>query len=465
MGWSCSRGRAGEIASASALEVAVAVALAGTAGLACSPVGTQQPPAPPPPPTPDGPATVLVLDEVGNGPLPGVTVVVNDADGAFVRTVVSDDEGIATIDDVPEGASITVVRPYEGQYSLTTIYAIEPEDQLVVGRRPGRDWTYVGSMEVRLPPGPNNAHEYTLHTKCGEEALGSSTTGDIEFLGFCQDGEFSVFALAQDFPISAYSIISTGHTFVADGIIDLTGETWQQGSVYTVALTELPTGFNYISALWSATEDGFKLGRGYGVDDLDGEPAAIVIDVPSQYGGDGSNVLLELHRSNASDQMVREQRTAHRYDNAYPSLALPMLSWPEFDFASQTLSWSEEVPGAAPDAFRGSLAWSTGPDEAPTYFNWTFIGPPTQTSMRVPSLPEGLGAIKPTYDAASGDSCNQTGCPHIELIETNVAENYRDMRQTLDVDYWRFVDKDGNVSGLPPETRIRVSGMFLDLSE
>ena len=39
------------------------------------------------------------------------------------------------------------------------------------------------------------------------------------------------------------------------------------------------------------------------------------------------------------------------------------------------------------------------------------------------------------------------------------------MRQELDVDYWRFVDKEGNINGLPPERRIRISGMFLDLSE
>ena len=240
-----------------ALKLAGFPAIAALAWLGCSPVGSQLPPEPPPPPPPDGPATVLVLDEVGNGPLPGINVVLNDAEGAYLETLVTDDDGIATISDVPVGASITIVRQYEGQYVMTTIYAIEPDDALVVGRRDGRDWTYVGSMQVLLPPAPNNATDYTVHTKCGERWLGSSTSGEIEFLAYCQAGEFSVFALAQDFPVLAYSIVSSGHTFVADGTIDLTDRTWLDGSDYIVALTDLPTGLNYISALWSATEAGF----------------------------------------------------------------------------------------------------------------------------------------------------------------------------------------------------------------
>ncbi|MBK9070832.1 MAG: hypothetical protein IPL79_07525 [Myxococcales bacterium] len=432
--------------------------------LACTPVEKQLPPVPPPPPPPDGPATVLVLDVVGNGPLPGISVVVNDADGGYLETLITNDDGIATVEEVPTGGSITVVRPYDNSYDLTTIFEIEPGDELVMGRKAGRDWNYVGSMEVLLPVGPGNNDHYIIHTKCGEEDIGSSTSGDIEFLGFCQDGEFSVFALAQDFPISAYSIYSSGHTFAAGGTIDLTGATWLPGGTYTVALTQLPAGLNYISALWNATEDGFKMGRGYGLDDLDTEPNAVTIDIPSQDGGDGSNVLIELHRSNASDQIIREQRTANRYDNSYPAMALPMLSWPLYSFEDKTLSWSEQIPGAAADAFRAMLFWTTGPDEAPTYFTWTFIGSPERTSLHVPTMPASLGDIEPTFSATSSDTCNQSGCPHIELIETDVSDGYRDMRQEPDVD-WRFVDREGNVSGLPPEKRIRISGMFLDMSE
>lgn len=405
---------------------------------------------------------MLVLDEVGHAPLPGVSVVLSDADGAYLATHVSDADGVATIADVPAGASITVVRQYEGQYSMTTIFAIEPEDALVVGRRGGRDWTYVGSMEVLLPPGPGSADDYTLFTKCGEEWLGNDTSGAIEFLAFCQEGEFSVFALAQDLPLSSFSLISSGHTFVNGGTLDLTANSWQPRSQYTVALTNLPPGLTYLAAEWAATEHGYMLGRGNALKDLDSSPTAITLDVPSQYGGDGSIVLLDIHRGGASDQIIREQRTAHRYDNSYPTMALPMLSAATFDFASQTLSWSEELPGADADAFRGTVAWSTGDDAAPTYFNWTFIGPPGQTSMRVPALPASLGDIKPTFNGASSDFCNQTGCPNINLVETDVADGYRAMRQELDVDYWRFIDLHGTSSGLPPEKRIRISGVSLD---
>ncbi|MBK9073039.1 MAG: carboxypeptidase regulatory-like domain-containing protein [Myxococcales bacterium] len=436
--------------------------LATVAWQGCTPVGSQPPPEPPPPPIPDGPATVLVLASNGNGALPGVNVVLNDADGGYLATYVTDDDGIATINDVPSGASITVVQQNEGQYSMTTIYGIEPEDALVVGRRAGRDWTYAGSMEVLLPPGPGSANDYTLHSKCGEEWLGNDTSGAIDFFAYCEAGEFSVFALAQDLPLSSFSIVSSGHTFIAGGTIDLTASSWQVGSEFPVALTNLPPGLSYIAAEWAATEQGFKLGRGNALDDLEASPTAITLGVPSQYGGDGSAVLIDIHRSGASDQFIREQRTAHRYDNTYPNMALPMLSSPVFDFASQTMSWSHQLPGADADAFRGLLSWSTGPAEAPTYYNWTFIGPPTQTSMRVPTLPPDLGDLIPTYNDTSSDFCNQSGCPHIELIETDLAEGYRAMRQELDVDYWRLIDLHGNVSGLPPERRIRISGASLD---
>ncbi len=135
---------------------------------------------------------------------PDLAVMVADDAGAFVRTVTTDAEGVATIDGFPAGGSVTVPtdaygRPVIG--SITTITAVQPGDHLIIGRSPfGRPPDTAGTLTVTFAGPQAGADQYQVRAGCSQEAAGSAT--DSVFVSLREvcvaDGEVDVLSYVVD---------------------------------------------------------------------------------------------------------------------------------------------------------------------------------------------------------------------------------------------------------------------------
>ena len=126
---------------------------------------------------------VQVIDPAGAN-LSGNHVVFIDTD-ATVTDTTTDGSG-NTSGNVFPGASVTVVHPTLAGYEITTIQAIEPGDNLVVGTTVA-DPTSAGTFTLSWPEYSGGVG-YKIYHPCGETDIGSKTTLSRTLASACVGG-------------------------------------------------------------------------------------------------------------------------------------------------------------------------------------------------------------------------------------------------------------------------------------
>src|SRR5688572_17094662 len=164
----------------------------------------------------DGAGGQLVVEVWAGAALgPHLAVMVADDARAFVRTVTTDAEGVATIENFPAGGSVTVAtdpygRPVIG--SITTITGVQLGDHLIVGRSPfGRPPDTAATLTVTFAGPQTGADQYQVRAGCSQEAAAAATdsvfvslrevcvaNGEVDVVSYAIDGDGARIAYAAE---------------------------------------------------------------------------------------------------------------------------------------------------------------------------------------------------------------------------------------------------------------------------
>jgi hypothetical protein len=347
-----------------------------------------------------GLVTVHVLGrrEVG-GPLSGVPVVFQDAEGTVLGGTTTDALGIAR-GRVPAGASITVVEAAARR--LTTIMGVADGDVLLVGDV--GEWSLfpIGSATISVPAAPQG-NTYVIQGPCALSGFSSSTAVGMTLWDACGIAPRPV--VVESFDPNPSNVLRAwlyGQVTLEPGSSVTLAGTWMSPVPFQIALTGIPYANGFADLNVTRYLGAQPIYTAY--------PGSLVVAgnaltaTPLQTSaGDGVVTQLSLQDSFGRHNEIVEYR-----HTAATSLAGDvtgdLISWP-----SDTEVVTGELSPGGPTGITGGRWTMHGSgdydgfsldflavDDAFTEYHWSVVmppGPAGAVEVRLPRLPPDLVAL------------------------------------------------------------------------
>lgn len=345
-----------------------------------------------------GTVRVAVLEPGGTGnPAVGATVVFVDADGTVSKKT-TDTAGKADADLLP-GASVTSIVLVETRYTLQTVLALKPGDDIVLGMKTA-DAASAGTFAITVPL-YDNASSYSVSTPCGYTTATPSTklVATALFTNDCKKSPFEMVIVALDgVGNSLGSINVPSVNFIPNGSYTVTGS---YGGLQSV--TASYTGINpNVTAMQTmrVAPDAAGVTQSSPQMAPSGATASTTIN-----GGVASKaqIITTVKKGTTSTQVIRQPvaGSASTYGLELASTLLPWIGKPSYDATTKKLLVPVDKTGTTsdkPDLFNVEISYlRTDSNQVSTAFNWSFYGPDIG-DITLPSLPTDLGPLVPTVD-------------------------------------------------------------------
>ncbi|HTJ43508.1 MAG TPA: Ig-like domain-containing protein [Kofleriaceae bacterium] len=334
---------------------------------------------------PHGPVTVTVLNTDQSGtPVQGVPVVFFNPDGTMVGKSASDAQGKATATVLP-GANVSVVWPKSAtQYQVATIYAIKPNDDLVVGFR-NPDPTEVGTFQVTFDP-VGGATSYQIFGPCGT----ADAKQVLHFIADCKTDTFDIYIVASN----ANGLVawnSKSNVAFSTGTTKLDAAGWQFNNQFTVHYSNVPAEITQISASHVSGFPGGYEGSNSGA------PANNQISLAINAPGGGTNAWVtgSFSRGNMGGQIVRQRvaGASSTYGLDVGANLLPWLDTPALDASTQKFSITSTGTGTY-DTYLADATYSRTVGQTTINYEWIILTP-TIGDYTLPTLPADVGDVNP----------------------------------------------------------------------
>jgi hypothetical protein len=385
---------------------------------------------------PHGVVTVTVLNTDQSGTVvQGVPVVFFNPDGSMVGKSSTDAKGQASATVLP-GANVSVVWPRNAtSYQIATIYAIKPNDNLVVGFR-NPDETDVGTVNASFDLF-GGATSYHAYGPCGQD----DSDHVLHFQAGCKTDPFDAYMLAFNSSNQVIGWNSKPGISFASGAVNFDTAGWNFANQMTVSYTNLSADIQTINVNHTSGYPG-----GYSTT-ASGSPtgATMSVAIPNTPGGGTyAYVASSIARKNGGGQQVVRQRIAgasSTYGLDVGGSLLPWLSAPKFDPVAQQFSITADGTGTY-DLFLMDTSYSRVVGQATITYEWIAIGP-TIGTLTLPALPADVGDVNPKATDKLGNA--------IGLLIDDDGDGYDSVRQHVFDEFRGAI-----LSGLPSK-QLRIS--------
>lgn len=376
----------------------------------CGDITTISPDATPADAEPDLPEVgTVTLDlhspfDGAEGPVAGADVLVLRPDGTVIAETTTDDEGIATVDEVPAGSimliALEIVAGAPGSVTIA-VYDLQPGDDIRF-RGEAANGDFLGSMDVNLPTHPDTPASYVVASGCGS-STDSDTSVPVSFSAACViDDDADVLAWARDADQGVLGFLSAQRPFVSPGTMDLTGLTWSAPQTIALEVHAIPSQAGAIAVRAEQVLDLRTYGNIVETPFQSTDSADLSFDIPRPASfGDSTLVELSLraNQSGLGEQQV-STRVAPEDDELDVLLEDGLLPWyggTAYSIEDRVVTWSR-TSGDDPDGHYLLLVWEEESDGSTG--GWFAISPPDWTELRLPPLPDGWEERQPREPAS-----------------------------------------------------------------
>lgn len=380
-----------------------------------------------------GPVSVHVLSLTNDGlPEQGATVLFYEPDGTLADRKLSDANGDATA-ELEAGGMVTVVRLRSSNTHITTVAAVQLDDVITVGRPESSSSSSSETLRVVVPSFAN-ATSYSASVGCGsgygEPGTGSTTAFTVSLNDCEPTGDILVRANVGN---NSYFVGQNDVSMAANGVIDLSGQSWQflSQSNFSLGLTNIPAGLDYLNAFRRTLSPNGAIYSDYadGVQSPIAGSTALAMGYPPGIGS-GTYVQATFEKWDGNDPALQiAAAKLATVSSSYTFDLINLLPWvtrPAFDGAN--LSWSG---GAGGDAVVIDLNMYSNTQPA-TYATWRLVLPPGTTSVTLPELPVDLDSL---WNVAGASYYGETTI--IELGPIAGYDPFRsDMEPWINQVYW-----------------------------
>lgn len=352
-----------------------------------------------------GTVSLELHDPFGEGgpALPGSTMLVLMPDGTVIGDDVTDDDGLASVDDVPQGAImlvfVEVMAGTEGNLTIA-VYDVGPGDEISFGRD-DVEGELLGTMQILLPAYKDPAPTYHVSNGCSHNSNTVTTVGLSFYEGCVIDGDADVLAWVVGESGAILGYLDANRPFSADMPMDLSALSWENPDTLDVTLTDIPSEVRTVSFQASQLLETREYGNPlFELDNLDtpDPEMELAVKVP---GGFGDSTLVQL-AFEPNQTSLGGQVVMHRADDdvewALSEQLLPWYSAGVYSAPERTISWSRTA-GRAPDAHYIIFSWLE--QDSGTENAWYTVSPPDWTELALPPLPEEWEEYAPVEPAAS----------------------------------------------------------------
>lgn len=326
-----------------------------------------------------------------SSPVPGATVIFQDAASTVIQTALTDNAGRAWA-ELPAGGFVTAINHIEGNNELTTFSAVQPGDALRLDLTPIVNGTvHVFTLTV---PTENGSDGYQVRTSCGMAGLDATGTGEITLEGCAGVADIAVVPTVDGLPV-ARALFVPAQNLPASGPLTLTG-TYDTMAMHSISYSAVPGHVQSLAAYRAITPQR----RGF---------EAAAADAPT---GGALTLQLELPATQADQLTVTNQyptagevgqQSIYEWGAASTAYALNLsatmlpafASAPAFDATTRTLAWTERPSAAEPDAVRARLSIYRDDIPSGTGWKWRIAAPRSATSIAFPTLPVGMFDFNP----------------------------------------------------------------------
>ncbi len=383
-----------------------------------------------------GTVTVHVIDKTG-APVPGLHAVFIDRD-ATVTDVVTNQQGAAQA-SVYANASVTIVRERDtkGAYSMTTVQALSPGDDIKIysasGAAPATDdamsnrtvpldQTPAGNFKFTYPSYAG-ANMYSVFTPCGRTDVGNSLAPNLAFQVGCASSPFTVLVVASNGTNVLAWAAKTGVAFTAGGTTNITGP-WQAVSSFDMTYTNVTdrvTGIDmqrfmpYVRGIAQVTGAASTTGANVTVSSTKaakGQPAVIKSKFTCISGSGPGCISSATGTAVQSITQVVDGTAA----TASLDVGANLLPWVSATYVPTTTTLQVTVTGTgAVDLFEANIRYTRNNS---VIYTWRVFGP-TPGDVKFPTLPATLPGdptIKPT---------DAQGVYQVFLCESTALTGYR----------------------------------------
>jgi hypothetical protein len=353
--------------------------------------------------TPDavvrGTVKVTVIDPTSIAPAVGVQVVFLDPDGTVATRVATDGQGKAQGDVLP-GGSVTSVIVTGTTYSMETIQAVKPGDDLVMNYlNTPQDNTLIGTYGVTYPTYPG-ASTYTLYGPCDPAGPAGTNplTITMNISAFCKQTTMDLVVVAYDqtgTPL-AYNE-KPGVAFVANDSTTLANN-WLPLKTLNASYTNVPVDVASIALEHQAPDSyGYRLAQ-------NGVPQSGVLALSGTVVTPAAAFIRSTFNSSSGPTQERLARIAGSVLAYNLDVDGQLLKWiqaptftPETATLSVTLTGSSTV---VPDgsiaqlSYSRPIAFKARPGTATNTYEWIVIRP-NAGPLTLPTLPIEVGDVAP----------------------------------------------------------------------
>jgi hypothetical protein len=384
-----------------------------------------------------GDVVVHAVDKTGAA-VSGLHVVFIDSDGTVIDQV-TNAQGTAQA-NVHAGASATVIRERNtlGAYSMTTVQALLPGDDITIDTAPGSaaatddamsnrvvplNTTAAGNMTFTYPA-YGGAAKYIVFTPCGRTDVGTSRSPSLAFQVGCVKSPFDVLVVAAssgDVPLAWTT--KSGITFAAKGTAAIT-DTWHAPESFAATYTnvtdrvtsiEMNRFVPYVRGIAQQVASGTTTGGDTTISTTKGTKGQTTVIKSRILCPEGTGANCISSASGTAQQTINEviDGNAGTYTLDVGANLLPWVSaryLPETTTIAVTLTGSGTV-----DLFEANLRYTRNNS---VIYTWRVFGP-TPGDVKFPTLPAtipGDPTIRPT---------DAQGVYQVYLCESTALSGYR----------------------------------------
>lgn len=373
-----------------------------------------------------GSVTVTVGRLFGDAQLlAGNQVVLVDTSGEVAADTLTDDDGVATADDIEAGSTmiILIATPPTGVPLGTqalVIAGIEPGDDIHIDPE-DREGERLGSMNISWPIF-DGAQSYVVANGCSIATTNDNVTALDYYEGCTPSDDATVLIRAVDGVDTTLGWLGGTAAFSDGDPFDLTGATWSAPRTLDVTLSDIPSEAQRVRVELRPSRGGLVYQR---VDlpfvDLDTDTAALHLLTPRSFA-DSDLVTLGFQPNQPSfGENTLTQRIAPDATEMSVGVASELIPWygaPVFDSETRTLHWATSS-GIEPDAQFLLMFWT----DKDTTSGATFVMvPPGISQVTLPALPEEYERFLPSNPANVG--------VQVQAGESTDIDGYRAARQT-----------------------------------
>ena len=378
--------------------------------------------------TPDGPSEGVVSLQVQNdGPVAGVTVHFQNADGSLVATMQTDATGTAST-TMRAGGSVTAVEPL-GPDELFTFAGVAIGDQLHIDlANPLQPTTFT----VDAPLDTGAAHTF-LYTGCGSVDISQgsgSGTGPASVQLFGCGATVDMVVESFDVNFLALQALFQPAVAVSEGAAVTLTNSYKPLVTSTATLASFPTdasGAHYAQGLGTASGfvvDTFANSTGLELVAGAGSASIQLPDIPNAFG----SVDISLPAPFSELEVLTWGPYTSTFTLDGSALLAAWTSAPAWDPAQNAVTYTVDATGATPDFDLVQVDFSRA-TSTPLSWTWHLVAPHA-TTLALPKIPAGATDFNPAAaDSAfvdEVDAAKITGgyaTVRAHAFDTNISED------------------------------------------